>query len=316
MSGSGSFINYYLRPSKCIERKMLCESFHRLREFGQLNSYKYIGFGAKYFTDFILFHKELGIHKMISIEVDETKKESFEFNKPLNCIQLEFGSSTEVIPSLNMEIGERSIIWLDYDETFNLNIILDIKYILSIMQSGSIFLMSCNYHLAKDGERLKYLKDNFGDRVPLDLHEKDLIRKSCPSVIQRMINELIIQALDERNSGLGEDEKFVYQQLYYFVYQDGAPMVTIGGILFQEKDRVTFNKCQFDTLDFVAFNNIPYDIDIPVLTYKEIQCINKILPYKNDEAISEITHISEKDIKKYAKLYRYFPHYMEIQAFN
>jgi hypothetical protein len=55
MSSSYRKINYTLRPAKNIERKMLCEAFHKLHPFGKVQNYRYIGFGSTYFSDFILF---------------------------------------------------------------------------------------------------------------------------------------------------------------------------------------------------------------------------------------------------------------------
>ena len=54
-------INYSLRPAKQIERKMLIEAFRNLTEFGDIGSYRYIGFGSIYFSDFNQVHKSLGI---------------------------------------------------------------------------------------------------------------------------------------------------------------------------------------------------------------------------------------------------------------
>ncbi|RMG75351.1 MAG: hypothetical protein D6711_06830, partial [Chloroflexi bacterium] len=64
MPSSSRKINYGLRPAKHIERKMLIEIFRRLSEFGSVESYRYIGFGALYFNDFYQFHKYLGIQNM------------------------------------------------------------------------------------------------------------------------------------------------------------------------------------------------------------------------------------------------------------
>ena len=61
MSGSYEKINYSLRPAKCIERKMLCETFRRLSIFGKVETYSYIGFRCTFFSDFALFHKSLNI---------------------------------------------------------------------------------------------------------------------------------------------------------------------------------------------------------------------------------------------------------------
>src|SRR5947208_3271845 len=89
-------INYALRPAKSIERKMLTEAFGCLASFGRVSAYRYVGFGSPFFSDFILFHRTLGINNMISIEQDVDHRERFAFNRPFSCIQLEYGSSNEI----------------------------------------------------------------------------------------------------------------------------------------------------------------------------------------------------------------------------
>ena len=73
-------VNYTIRPAKCVERKMMCEAFSRLSVFGSLKTYRYIGFGSTYFTDFTLFHRALDMNNMVSIEKDEEKAARFDFN--------------------------------------------------------------------------------------------------------------------------------------------------------------------------------------------------------------------------------------------
>jgi len=61
-------VNYVLRPAKNVERKMLCEAFQRLTNFASLREYRYIGFGSIFFSDFTLFHRNLGISDLIDID--------------------------------------------------------------------------------------------------------------------------------------------------------------------------------------------------------------------------------------------------------
>ncbi|MBK9388786.1 MAG: hypothetical protein IPN68_00865 [Bacteroidetes bacterium] len=107
-------INYDLRPAKAIERKMLCDLFHRLSSFNQLNRYQYIGFGSTYFSDFSQFHKNLGFKDLISIEKDIKNEKRFKFNIPYSCIKLLLGHSNEILPTLALE-NTPTILWLDYD---------------------------------------------------------------------------------------------------------------------------------------------------------------------------------------------------------
>src|SRR5262244_1418428 len=46
------------------------------------------------------------------------------FNRPYKCIRLKFATSAEVLPTLNWE--RRTILWLDYDDRLNMNILGDV----------------------------------------------------------------------------------------------------------------------------------------------------------------------------------------------
>ena len=103
MPGSDQLINYQLRPSKSIERKMMCELVKQIQIIEGTNELRYIGMGAKYFTDFLLFHNEFGVSDMISIEAERERAIRYEFNKPLKSIQMIYGNQgrcfLSVIPS-------------------------------------------------------------------------------------------------------------------------------------------------------------------------------------------------------------------------
>lgn len=105
-------INYELRPYKFTERKMLLSTFARICHYYQ-GEYRYIGFGGLSFTDFKLFHKELHIEKMCSIEGGGLSKERLEFNRPYSFIQIHKDLSTNVLSRI--ELNKRSLVWLDYN---------------------------------------------------------------------------------------------------------------------------------------------------------------------------------------------------------
>ena len=54
-------IDYSLRPAKHAERRMLCDVFRRLTHFQPVETYCYVGFGSVWFSDFVLFHRALGV---------------------------------------------------------------------------------------------------------------------------------------------------------------------------------------------------------------------------------------------------------------
>ena len=101
MPGSDQNINYQIRPSKSIERKMMCELVKEIQIIQGTSELRYIGMGAKYFTDFLLFHNEFGVTDMISIEAERERAMRYEFNKPLKSIQMIYGTTNEVLPQID-----------------------------------------------------------------------------------------------------------------------------------------------------------------------------------------------------------------------
>src|SRR5438067_7990802 len=65
-----SYAVFCLKKKKHVERKMMCEAFRRLTEFGAMESYRYIGFGSPYFADSQMSHKHRNVQDMVCIAVD------------------------------------------------------------------------------------------------------------------------------------------------------------------------------------------------------------------------------------------------------
>src|SRR5260221_1308955 len=132
--------DYRVRLNKGTERKMLLEVFRRLEFFESLEKYCYIGFGATTFTDFVLFHKELNIGEMVSIEKYEEYERRCNFNKPFDCIKIKIGESNDVLTELSWE--KRVIAWLDYDGRLDPKVQTDINYAVSRVKSGSMLVVT------------------------------------------------------------------------------------------------------------------------------------------------------------------------------
>jgi len=319
MAGSYEKINYSLRPAKSIERKMLCDAFRRLSAFGKVENYQYIGFGSTYFSDFILFHKALGITNMISIEKDEENKERFMFNRPFRCVKLEFGQSNEVLSKLNWDA--KSILWLDYDGRLDSRVLADVRFFCLYAYPGSVIVVSVNAHPISrpdnvelsqlPAHRLQKLREDVGDeKVPPDIKGKDFAKWGTAKNFRRIINSEILQTLNERKVGHASGTNFFYQQLFNFHYADGAKMLTMGGLLYDKGQKDVLAQCDFKNLSFYQEDEEPYVIEVPNLTYREIRHLDTQLPIKEDE-LPTLSAVPKEDIEKYAKMYRYFPTFTE-----
>lgn len=313
MKGSYTRINYGLRPAKHIERKMLCEAFRGLSEFAKIDSYRYVGFGSIYFSDFHLFHKELGITDMISIERSRIDEQRFRFNRPFGCIRIEFGESNDVLPTLHW--GVRTILWLDYDGKITKNVLTDISFFCANATPGSMIIVSVNAHYdGSTDDAVGLLKESVSaEKVPSDVDQKSLAAWGTAVVSRRIIDNEIHETLNQRNGLRSSGNKFAYKQLFNFRYSDGAKMTTIGGLIYDEGLSGHVEKCSFSNLPFIRTDADSYLIEVPNLTYREIRHLDRQLPI-GDHRQLEASAIPESDLEQYSRIYRYFPLFVESDA--
>lgn len=313
-------INYNIRVNKSIERKMLSEVIQKLHYLTDLDNYRYIGMGSTYFTDFVLFHKYLGINKMISIEKEESKSSRFDFNKPFSCVDIKYGTTTTILPNLELD-RHLNIIWLDYDGVIEDYIFSDLDSIVATSSPGTLFLISVNVEpgFGKKEERMQSLIDRIGkQRIPVEYSNANLNQTIYPKLVYEMIDRQIKKTLLERTKG--NNKVLDYKQLFHYIYKDGVPMLTVGGVLFNEDQVKQINKMKFEDIKHVSSNATPYKITCPNLTYKEVHHLNKLLPCELQlNKQGNITNkefknipLNHTDIKNFAEIYRYYPNFAEI----
>lgn len=324
MTTSSRLINYGVRPGKNIERKMMKDAFQRLYSFFPLTNYQYIGFGAKYFVDFIIFHKHLHIDKMISIEGDTNNRRRYEFNKPFGCISIEYGNSKDVIPRLDLSLP--TIAWLDYDSRFNIEMLNDVTSMAEKLCSGSVFCLSYNsmvyskeelkdQHgvIAKDAYRKKLTEIVGEDNIPPGFDERGWTNKdNFSKLLRKSITSRIEKVLTERNSTLDQSSKLKYKQFLYFEYADGQRMETIGFLFYTEEHSTFLGLCNFESFPFFRDGDDRFKIDTPNFTLKEIRYLMEKMPLDNSIELDKKVY-AEKDILSFSKIYKYFPSFNEVE---
>ena len=302
-------INYLLRPAKSAERKMIVESFSRLRPFSALEAYRYIGFGSPYFADFSLVHRVLGINDMVCIEREEQDAVRFEFNRPFNCIDLKFGHSSQVLPTL--EWAERpTIVWLDYDDPMSESVLSDVGVVCSSIAGGSFLLVtvknSANDFGEKINERVPKFTEAVGGRFLIH-NRSEVTDNGFPGLLWRVISSEINRVLADRSAGLPDALAFDYQQALHFDYRDGARMLTVGGIIFQRGQRATLSQCDFDSLAYSRSGKGSCLIRAPLLTFKELRALDERLPGDTPS----LKGVPQREVNAYSDHYRYFPTFVD-----
>jgi len=313
MASSFEKIDYRMRPAKAVERRMMAEAFLRLRAFGSIESYRYVGMGSVYFSDFSLFHNICGFESMVSIEgeSDLEKQNRFKFNVPLGSIDLRFGYTNDVLPQLPWDL--RTVVWLDYDGVLDKSVLNDLRFLAGRLTSGGLISMTLNLTLndedSGDKPRLEVLRERLGgtDHIPPAILAANLLRpQEVAAAIRDIVNNQLQEGLNERNAGRPAGQKLVKEQVFYFRYKDSAPMMTIGWVLFDEGQRANFRNCGFETLSFFRSDGSPFIISPPLLTGAEIREINRCDETGTFRLLKDLPFPSGQ-VEKYQSLRRYWP---------
>lgn len=165
----GSF-HYTLRPSKNVERKMMCEALACLGRIEPIQNFRYIGFGSVEFVDFKLFHERFGITDLVNIESRTKEKKRVKFNQPYRIIQNKWGPSHKILPSLSWD--KRTILWLDYTAYVDVNKLSDIALAASNLISGSVLIITLKAEPERVGN--KQINKRRAEKVRNRINEKAL----------------------------------------------------------------------------------------------------------------------------------------------
>ena len=321
MTASYRLIDYSLRSAKYAERKMLCEFLGRLRVFGSLESYRYVGFGSIWFADCVLFHRMLGIEKLVSIERERDHEKRFVFNNPYRGIELRMDDSSAVLPSL--EWNHRTIIWLDYDDPLSPSILDDVRTVASRAQSGTALIVSVqaqkimNHRDDRENpapveNRAQFLR-LFGDeRTPQEIPDAQLrgwplSRRSRVSIRQEIEN-----ALQLVNLARAGGQHIQFRQVVAFEYADGAKMTTIGGVFIDQGQNALFEGADFGQLSYYRSGDQAVRIEVPMLTLREMRHLDRNLPCPAGEDM-DLGSIPARDARLYAEHYRYLPNFASFE---
>lgn len=320
-------IDYSLRPAKHAERRMLCDVFRRLSHFQPVETYRYVGFGSVWFSDFVLFHRALGVRDMLSIEQAVQSRPRFEANKPF-AIDIDFRSSSLVLPELDYD--RRQFIWLDYDDPITLDMVNDVAAIARRASSGTVLVVSVQCVRPPDvSEAERELTsdpnapsatERFATRMNADHVARvgsDLERDQLSNWAFGELSRSIFYAEVDRileNRRLATPERAVsYRRICDFEYEDGAKMTTMALIFHSEDDTAKVEACHFDNLEFLDPDGEAVFIPTPKLTPREFRHLESQLPLPAGVQLN-IGHIPLGETRRFADLYRYFPNFVAAEA--
>lgn len=316
LTGSFNKIDYRLRPAKHAERSMLIDMYQRLR-FAPIEDYQYVGFGSVAFVDFRMVHRSLGISRLISIEDTDIEEERIRFqnNKPFRNIDLRFGHSNAVLPTV--DFGPLSIVWLDYDQPARRSMANDLMLVASRLKSGSFVAITFTNDFPSQKKNadlaLGYLKNGFPEFVPDDAKPISYQGAKYSEFVRSTFGALLQTALNNADAGNPDPSaKRVAFQVCYFKYKDGAEMATIGWLVVSESDFDNFELCRLDSLPFFKDGGTAFRIDVPKITPFEVREIERNL--SSPDVAVELAWIPEPERMAFERSYRYLPNFASVEA--
>lgn len=304
--------NYSLRPAKQVERKLIVECLHRLSQCGIfVGNYTYLGFGAPYYADFLLFHKSLHIDSMICVEGSGIPNR-MEFNKPYDFITVENMEFSKYVA--DMVRDRKYLVWLDYDKPLDEDKIQDVNNCIGRLGSASLLLVTVDAkvrlpdnpedrELSQAQREIKLaellnetMRNDFGQDITVD----DVSETTLPKLYSKVLFENIKRKVEDQNKH--------FHLLFNFLYADNAPMLTIGGLIMDQD----VSACLFDngiySLPYIrsTINDDPQWIKVPPLTLREKLYLDKHkggqLPFELDSEI----------VDAFQEFCRYYPSYHEV----
>lgn len=139
----------------------------------------------------------------------------------------------------------------------------------------------------------------------------------CKTYGQPFLSKQVSEWIErlQRHDFKWEDKPFDILYKEYPKCRAGAPMLTIGGILVDDvlKEKID-NTNVLEKLVYCSFGDKYFSIEIPKLTYKEIQVVLKNIPITDEEYEKNKDNfygIELDEIRKFEKIYRYYPYYTE-----
>jgi len=324
-SSSSSYrVQYDLRPAKQVERRMIVDALQRLAaaQFS-IADYQYTGFGSFYFVDFIMFHKLLGLNKLLSLEHDTSLSSRVEFNRPFKCVETKMVSAATEIPNLSRDRSH--IVWLDYDGVLNLDFVSDIQSALTVLRPGSVLLVTVDveppeatdyvgvdldFDTSKEllGPRhwRKYFEHHAGQFLDLGLTDDDFAKSKLQSQTMRILSRAFKRFILPRPG-------MEFIPLFNFVYRDSHWMLTMGGMIAGRPEKRQLRGSSIAEAPYYRgdFEQAPFEITVSGLTRKERMYLDREMPCSEDW-VPEDFALDPEVLRRYREIYRFLPAFAEL----
>jgi hypothetical protein len=303
---------------------MIVDALQRLGAAGfPITDYQYTGFGSIYFIDFILFHKLLGMHTLLSLEREKSLRSRVEFNRPFSCVDIKMVPAADEIPNLSRDI--RHFLWLDYDGVMHRDFLSDIQSAVTLLPAGSILLVTVDVEPPENHDYEKvdpafddskevlgpkqwmnYFEYHASGYLGLGLSEDDFGKSKLAVRSTEVLNAAFTRAIVPRR-----DVQFL--PMFNFVYKDSHWMLTMGGMIASRAESRLLRASNLDEAVYYrdTFDSPPFEIKVPRLTRKERVYLDGQMPCA-DGWVPKDFDLDPQETERYRELYRFLPAFAEI----
>lgn len=303
---------------------MIVDALQRLQPAGfSITDYQYTGFGAIYFVDFILFHKLLGMSKLLSLERMTGLTTRMEFNKPFKCVDVKMVSASSAIPNLSRDI--RHIVWLDYDGVIHKDFLSDIQSAITVLPAGSILLVTVDVEPPEDYDYKQVNPDFDGSKevlgpkhwknyfefqastyLKLGLTESDFGRVELRSRTAEILKASFTRSIVPR-------AQMEFLPMFNFIYRDSHWMLSMGGMIAGPREKRQLLSTTLRDTEYYRdnFDTPPFEIAVPRLTRKERIYLDREMPCADGWTPKDFD-LDPEELRKYRDIYRFLPAFAEI----
>ena len=303
---------------------MIVDALQRLQPAGfSITDYQYTGFGAIYFVDFILFHKLLGMSKLLSLERMTGLTTRMEFNKPFKCVDVKMVSASSAIPNLSRDI--RHIVWLDYDGVIHKDFLSDIQSAITVLPAGSILLVPVDVEPPEDYDYKQVNPDFDGSKevlgpkhwktyfefqastyLKLGLTESDFGRVELRSRTAEILKASFTRSIVPR-------AQTEFLPMFNFIYRDSHWMLSMGGMIAGPTEKRQLLSTTLRDTEYYRdnFDTPPFEIAVPRLTRKERIYLDREMPCADGWTPKDFD-LDPEELRKYRDIYRFLPAFAEI----
>ncbi|MDY6991940.1 MAG: O-methyltransferase [Pseudomonadota bacterium] len=307
-------LDYSVRVNKSIERKLIFDKLDKVLDINSRDKYRYIGMGSIWFVDFKIAHKKLGINNMHSIEKNDIGYHRALFNRPYECITIQHGDVSSVLPTLELE-NNKNLVWLDYECPLTKDILEETREFCERTSAESVIIITINCSReafrSDESSNISYkLKEIVDDLLPQDVKASDLDVKNFP----KTMSDILVAHLKRAVRKSGRSERF--HPLFNYLYKDGMPMLTVGGIITNKEQSSEIYSLL--NLELSQHGNIEQtNINVPPLTHKEKAALDRLMPRDAVPTVNDIEELGfklkQEQIESYYQYYKKYPIYLEAK---